>query len=489
VTAAGNDLRLAGLVVGHWMRAVVCAGVLAVTTGCASVFNEPINAPLAAGQSAASMLPPDVQGDTAVALAFSGGGTRAAAFAYGVMRGLDRMRGPDGRSHMDRLIFVSGVSGGSVAAAYVGLKGKAALSDFRERFLLRNAEEDLATSVNLRHLVRGLSGGVNDASRLPVWLDKNLFDNATMGDLQKPGRPVVWINASDLYNRTPFHFSPPVFAALCSDIRGYPLSQAVAASAAVPVAFAPIVLETFPDACTAPLPPWVDRVLADPGAGAQVGAQVRAFAQALLRYRDPGQVRYVKLVDGGLTDNFGLSGLVIARAIADTPYMPFTPDKAVQLSRLVFVVVNAGRAPEGDWARSVEGPSGAALLTAVTDTAIDSAVRSGFDAFRLSIREWEEATRRWRCRLSAAEAKRLGAGRNWRCSHLKFEVAEVSFDQLDPARMALVATVPTRFNLPAAQVDMVIDAGTDLVLTHPVFKGGVVRANARISQQVDATIR
>ena len=449
---------------------VVCAAVVVLTlvlaSGCATIFNEPINAPLAAGQMPAPLMAPDMRGDTAVALAFSGGGTRAAAFAHGVLRGLERMRGSDGRTNLDRVIFVSGVSGGSVVAAYFGLKGRAALADFRERFLIRNAEEDLSTSVNLRLLVRGISGGVNDAGKLPVWLDRNLFDNATLGDLFGPGKPIVWINASDLYNRTPFHFSPPVFAALCSDARRYPLSHAVAASAAVPVAFAPIVLETFPDACTAPLPPWVERVLGDRSGS----AQARAFAQAVIRYRDPGQVRYVKLVDGGLTDNFGLSGLVIARAIADAPYMPFTPDRAVQMNRLVFIVVNSGRAPEGDWARSVEGPSGAALLNAVTDTAIDSAVRSGFDAFRLSIREWEEATRKWRCRLTAAQARRFGAPPGWRCSHVRFEVAEVSFDQLDPRRAALVSAVPTRFNLPVEQVDMVIEAGTDAILAHPVFR-------------------
>jgi NTE family protein len=454
------------------VRAVVGLVALVLTSGCATIFNEPINAPLAAGQMPAPLVAPDVRGDTTIALAFSGGGTRAAAFAYGVLRGLDRMRGPDGRSNLDRVVFVSGVSGGSVTAAYFGLKGRAALTDFRERFLIRNAEEDLSTSVNLRLLVRGISGGVNDAGKLPVWLDRNLFDNATLGDLFAPGKPIVWINASDLYNRTPFHFSPPVFAALCSDASRYPLSHAVAASAAVPVAFAPIVLETFPDACTAPLPPWVERVLGD-RAGS---AQARAFAQAVMRYRDPGQVRYVKLVDGGLTDNFGLSGLVIARAIADTPYMPFTPDRAVQMSRLVFIVVNSGRAPEGDWARSVDGPSGAALLNAVTDTAIDSAVRSGFDAFRLSIREWEEATRKWRCRLSAAEARRLGAPPGWRCGQLKFEIAEVSFDQLEAQRAALVSAVPTRFNLPVEQVDMVIEAGTDAILAHPAFRERMARA-------------
>ena len=160
--------------------------------------------------------------------------------------------------------------------------------------MIRNAEEDLYTNVNLRNIARGLGGGVNDASKLSGWLDRNLFDHATIGDLLQPGKPIIWINASDLYDRTPFLFSPVTFGALCSDITRYPLSQAVAASAAVPVAFVPIVLESFPAACATPLPPWVDRVLADRNAG----AQVRAFAEALTRYRDAEQVKYLKLADG-----------------------------------------------------------------------------------------------------------------------------------------------------------------------------------------------
>jgi NTE family protein len=435
--------------------------------GCAT-SNLPGNTPVAGGSNPmAQLTTPDVGGDTAIALAFSGGGTRAAAFAYGVLRGLDRLPPKDGRSYLERVVFVSGVSGGSVTAAYFGLKGRAALADFRERFLIRNAEEDLNTSVNLRNIAQGLGGGVNDASKLSGWLDRNLFDHATLGDLFQQGKPIIWINASDLFNRTPFLFSPVTFAALCSDIRRYPLSQAVAASAAVPVAFVPIVLESFPTACETPLPRWAGRVIADRNAG----AQVRAFAEALVRYRDPEQIKYLKLADGGITDNFGLSGLVIARAAAEKPYMPLTPDKAVQLRRLIFVVVNAGQAPAGNWARTVEGPAGAELLNAVTDTAMNSAVRSGFDAFRLSIREWQEAIRKWRCSLPGAEARRLGAPRDWRCSAIGFEIAEVSFDELDPQRAAKLSSIPTRFKLATEDVDLLIQSSTDIILNHPTLKG------------------
>src|SRR5215475_5703548 len=407
---------------GSRLRNCTATVVGAVLLGsCATAFNEPINVQVTSDAAImAPATPPDVGGDTMVALAFSGGGTRAAAFAHGVMRGLDRL--PAGRgTYFDKIVFISGVSGGSVAAAYYGLRGRAALGDF-----------------------------------------------------YAPGRPIVWINASDLYNRTPFIFSPVTFAALCSDARAYPLSQAVAASAAVPVAFVPIVLASFPDGCDVPLPPWVDRVLANRNAG----AQVRAFAAALKRYRDPGQLRFVKLADGGITDNFGLSGIVIAREAAGQPYAPLTSNRAVQLRRLVFIVVNAGTGTKGDWSRTVQGPSGAEMLGAVTDTAIESVVRSGFDSFRLSLCAWEEATRRWRCSLPQAEVARMGVPKDWRCSALNFEVVEVAFDQLDPARAAMLDSVPTRFKLPPDQVELLIDAGTDAVLTHPALRRALGRAGS-----------
>ena len=195
------------------VRAVLSALGLLLGS-CAATFNEPINLPVASNAAIVPLAtPPNVGGNTVVALAFSGGGTRAAAFAYGAMRGLDRLPASARDTYFDRVIFVSGVSGGSVAAAYFGLKGRAALSDFRERFLLRNAEEDLNTNVSLVNVAKGIGGGVNDSSRLAGWLDQNLYEGATLADLYQPGKPIIWLNASDLYNRTPFLFSPVTFAA------------------------------------------------------------------------------------------------------------------------------------------------------------------------------------------------------------------------------------------------------------------------------------
>ena len=204
--------------------------------GCASVYNLPSNQPLGTAQPANIGVgtEPAFDGDVVLALSFSGGGTRAAAFSFGVLNELERVRfGKE--TLLDRVDFVSGVSGGSVTAAYYGLKRRNALADFRERFLLRNAEEGLRTELSLGNLGRALGGGVND-SQFSRWLDHNVFEGTTFSAF-RGDRPTVWINASDIYNRVPFIFGKDTFDALCSDISSYRIADAVAASAAVPVAF------------------------------------------------------------------------------------------------------------------------------------------------------------------------------------------------------------------------------------------------------------
>jgi NTE family protein len=386
--------------------------------------------------------------------------------SFGVLSELERIPVRGARGPMlDRVTFISGVSGGAVTAAYYGLKRREGLADFREKFLLRNAEEDLQTNVSLANFSRALAGGINDSTGFPRWLDANLFQGATFAQFRGAGRPRVWINASDIYSRTVFLFDATAFRAMCSDLSAYPLASAVAASAAVPVAFAPVVIQTFPGKCNELLPPWVVRARDNPNSP----PMLTAFAKAISRYHD-GSIPYIKLLDGGLVDNYGLSGLTIARLSSDTPYGPLTPRQAVKLRRALFLVVDAKTGLEGSWINTVEGPSGTELVKAAADTAVDANVAGSFTAFSSTMADWQGALVKWRCGLSAAERVRYGAGAGWNCRDLKFNIGRVGFDQLDPSRAAELETVPTRFKLPPEQVDGVIAAGRDALRASPVFR-------------------
>jgi hypothetical protein len=114
---------------------ILLSFILLSYTSCAT-FNTPANTPVAYGTSPmAQLATPDRDGDTAVGLAFSGGGTRAAAFAYGVLRGLDQLPTTGGKRYLDRVVFVSGVSGGGRSLRLIfGLKAVQLLTTFVSAF-------------------------------------------------------------------------------------------------------------------------------------------------------------------------------------------------------------------------------------------------------------------------------------------------------------------------------------------------------------------
>jgi NTE family protein len=450
----------------------LAAAIVLLASGCSVhniPVNEPLNAPVDAIVAEQKASPITYADEFLIALTFSGGGTRAAAYSFGVLRGLDRFEIPTAhgpRPLLDQVDFVSGVSGGSITAAYFGLKKRAALQDFRERFLLKNVESDaLSTSFTPGNLVRGLSGGVNDATHLPRWLSQNLFDGATFSAYAAQQRPRVLINAADIFNRTPFVFSPTAFSVMCSDLNKYPIADAVAASAAVPIAFAPIVIESYAGKCGAPLPEWAIKARANPNSP----PLLKSFATALASYHN-GSVRYVKLLDGGLVDNYGLSGFTISRLSASTPYEPLTQRQAVKLRRALFLVADAGRAAVGDWVNTLEGPRGADLVSAAADTAIDASVRASYTAFEQTMEEWRQQLVRWRCGLNAAQRKEYGAPERWNCRDLQFFIGRIGFDQLGGQRADYLNKVKTSLQLPQDQVDEVISAGDESVTNNDIVR-------------------
>ena len=455
------------------LRAIAPATALAVWLGgCASLgVADPDNQPITGNAQeafASSRTDPIAGDDVLVGLAFSGGGTRAAAFAHGVLSEINQttVRTRTGtHSLLDNVGFVSGVSGGAVTAAYYGLKKRAALADFREKFLIRNAEAGLNTSIDPLSLVKALGGGVNDVKIFSRWLNENVFDGATFADFRKTPGPRVWINASDIYNRTPFIYGEATFIALWSNLATYPIADAVAASAAVPIVFTPQVIKTYTGGCTDKPPEWLEKAHNNPN----TAPILKAFADALYSYHD-GKTKYVKLLDGGLVDNFGLSGFTISRLSARTPHEPLSPVQAVRLRRSIVILVDSGRAPSGDWVKTVEGPSGTELIMAAADTAVQASVRSSYTAFERIMMDWQRQLIAWRCGLSPQLRKQYGAPANWNCRDLKIFVNRVGFDQLGAQRAAALNAVDTRLKLPIDQVDAVIAAGRDSLRINPTFR-------------------
>ncbi len=438
---------------------------LLILLGCAP-WNQPQNQPLQ-GENA-PLSAPAPGDDLYIGLAFSGGGMRATAFAYGMLQELQATKTGSPNGLLDNVHLVSGVSGGSVMAAQLGLKGPEGITGFREKFLITDAEAYMTTSgFNPLTIAKGIAGGVNGRDTFGRTLDETLFHGATFADLRK-SHIKTWINATDMANNTPFLFSPETFDALCSDLSRVRLSEAVAASAAFPLVFTPIVLEAHHDKCAYKEPDWLTAARYNP----EATAAMRAHARALESYTNPDEVKFVKLLDGGITDNFGTTGLAVERARAQVPYAPLTAEEAAKLKRMLFLVANAGVDKDYDWTQKVQGPGGVNLAMSIATSAMSAASRSGYDSMRGELRLWETELIEWRCALPLSEVRKLrGTTQGWDCKDVKLFVGEASFASLPTDLRDQLDAVPTRLKLPEAQVDMVIEAGRQATRLTPEFNG------------------
>ena len=425
------------------MRGLVL--VLSLMLGaCATAPGAPINAPLGGLRADVEGRAP--VGDDLIVLALSGGGARAASFHLGVLQALRDTPGRDGRPLSEHIALITSVSGGSVLAAYYGLHGEAGLDTFDAAYLGR--EWRVRGPSSPLGLVGALRGGMNGPGQLRAWLAANVYGDATMGDLTHG--PRVILNATDLYNSTPFAFTQFFFEGLCSDVRQIRVADAVAASMAVPVAFRPVVMESYGARCPGP-PAWVPRVLADRNAGENVHQTARAFQN----YRGDtfAAQHFVHLVDGGVADNLGMLSLQVMRV--DGPPAPLTAREALQARRILFLVVNAEYIRPRTFQQNATDAIGAyEMMYSPVDVATEVAKRASADVWRAQLPEYQRALREWRCGLPQDVLRA-----NWRCDDITLSMDVITFRDMTPGEYETLFDTATDVSLPRETVDALTLAG------------------------------
>ena len=206
-----------------------------LVSGC---VHCPINAPLPtagarAGYRFQNAAPQTNSDDLLLMLAFSGGGTRAAALSYSVLEELKKTEvGLPNNQHplLDDVGLISAVSGGSFTATYYALWGNRIFSDFEPQFL----KKDVQTGLLLRvlapwNLLRLPSPSFSRSDVAADYYDHLLFKGATYADIMaQRGRPFLCVNATDVASGARFEFTQDEFDLIRSDLAQFPLSHAVA---------------------------------------------------------------------------------------------------------------------------------------------------------------------------------------------------------------------------------------------------------------------
>lgn len=441
---------------GTRVMVILLSGLLAISAACSTsrLKNNPVTRWPAGGSYPTALQYRNGRSDQVLLmLAFSGGGTRAAAFAYGILEELRDTRiviGHRERRLLDEIDILSGVSGGSFPAVYYGLYGDWIFHDFEERFLKTDVQDTILTRLfdpgNWPRLLSPYYGHWEVASE---YFDENLFHGATFGDLARTRGPIVIVNATEIATGSRFTFTDAYFGLICSDLTNFPIAVAVTASSAVPVLFSPITLQNYAGRCDYPSAPWLQDALK----ASDIPLRRREFVQEDSSFLDVRRHPYLHLLDGGISDNLGIRE-VYDRVVRYGPNLARALNEIAHdnVRDIVLIAVNSQTEPEYNKTMADLNPGIADILEAVTSVQID---RYNFETLDL-VRESFET---WTRELSAPDKP------------MRFHLIPISFDDVrDNEERQFLHNLPTSFELQPDEVDRLRSSARHLLRLSPGFK-------------------
>jgi NTE family protein len=395
--------------------------------------------------------------DSLIVLAFSGGGTRAAAFSYGVLEALRKIEiaSPDGGTTtvLDKVGVVTGVSGGSFTALAYGLYGDKLFDQYEQRFLKRNVEGELLHRLFSPSYWGPLSSTGWGRSELAAdYYDEILFDGATYADLRRRDGPMIVASATDISSGARFYYTQVMFDLLCSDLSSMRLSRAAASSSAVPVVLSPVTIDNYGGTCGYREPAWVP-VIAAVRRQNRAAARMTQEVADLRAYEDGKERPYIHLVDGGVSDNLALRGVMNLMDQTEAARYVGLPAPLDGIKRIAVIVVNSLSSPSTGWDRLVDAPGVFEVLMQATGVPID---HYSFEA----IDQLHDTASRWAIYRGIRDSGAVRDPTNpalrpvERVPSPEIYVIDVSFAAVkDSSERAYLNQLPTSFVLDAGAVD------------------------------------
>jgi NTE family protein len=419
-----------------------------------------------------------------VVLAFSGGGTRAAAFSYGVLETLRRMEVVTKTGRKTRLLdevdVITGVSGGSFTALAYGLYGEKLFDEYEARFLKRNVQGELTTRV-LNPLNWGaLSSTGWGRSELAAQLyDEILFNGATFADLYRAGGPMVAVSATELATGSRIVFIPQNFDVMCADLGPIKLSRAAAASSAVPVVLSPITINNYGGSCAYQQPPWL-RAFADLAEPPRPAARALNRLQELRELDNGVQDPYFHLMDGGVSDNLGLRGVLDVLETYEALHEAGQRTPLDDTRRIIIFVVNSLSIPSTKWNMSEDPPGTVDVLIKSAGVPIDRYSAEMVEQLKDIDARWN-TLRQIRESGAFAKDKDLAMTQIVNAPNVDIYVIDVSFKALkDKSERDYLNQLPTSFALPDEAVDRLRAAARKLILNSPDLQQALKDEEVRI---------
>jgi NTE family protein len=406
-----------------------------------------------------------------VILAFSGGGTRAAAFAYGALETLRRIQMvQNGRTTrmLDEIDLITGVSGGSFTALAYGLYGDKLFDDYERRFLRQDVQGMLVRRLlNPRYWPALASPGWGRSEMAADLYDELLFQGKTFADMDALDGPAIAVSATDLSSGGRIVFIPQNFDVMCADLGKIRLARAAAASSAVPVVLSPLTIDNYGGRCGYEEPSWLEQFTESHKPPRPAGRLLKRL-QELRELDDAKEDRYFHLVDGGVSDNLGLRGVL---DYLETFEALRTSGQATPLDhvrRIIIFVVNSVSSPSNQWNESENPPGALKILEKTAGVPIDRYANESVELLKDIDARWT-ALREIRSHARPEGAGRLRYVEN--APDADIFAIEVSFQALqDDTQRRVLNELPTTFHLSDDAIDRLRAAAATIILESPDLK-------------------
>ena len=434
----------------------------------------------------------DSDAENLLVLSFSGGGTRAAAFSYGVLEALRRIEviGPKDKKVrlLDQVDIITGVSGGSFTALAYGLYGDKLFDRYESDFLKRNIQGELiARFLNPANWGSLLSTGWGRSELAAQLYDEILFHGATFGDLDRGNGPLVVVQATDISSGARIGFQQSDFDYFCSDLDAVPLSRAAAASSAVPFALSPVTINNYGGSCQFAAPAWWVQAFSDPATAPRPAARAMRRRLELQVYQDGLNNPFIHLVDGGLADNLGMRGVLEPIQEIEAIYEAYRPIWLDHIRRIIIVFVNSLSSPKTNWNASERAPSDVAILLRALGVPIDHYSFEAIDLLKDTVERWQ-IVRRIRDSAILAGNTDPAIARFLNAPNIDLYAVNVSFSALkDEAEFEYLNNLPTAFVLPPEAVDRHRAAAGTIILSSPDFQRLLKDIGAKVVGNRQAT--
>jgi NTE family protein len=280
---------------------------------------------------------------------------------------------------------------------------------------------------------------------------------------------MILASATDLSTGSRFVFNQGTFDILCSDLNAVPLSRAAAASSAVPVVLSSITVKNYAGKCNWGPPEWAKLFIDNDNPPRPAARAIRSLKN-LQAYGDSAKRPYLHLVDGGVSDNVGMRGVLDALEVLEALHEAGLPTPLDSAKRIIVFVVNSLSSPPTNWDESFSPPGTIDILLKSAGTPIDAFSYETIELLRDKAARWN-TMRLVRNSAAFAANKDPAVTQALRTPAAEIYAIDVSFAALkDKKELEYLNLQPTTFVLEPEAVDRLRAASGTIIMDSPEFK-------------------